>query len=524
METFLRRFRILALASVAAIVGAIVPVLGMLWITWALAISDEEALLTLTAQRVLIRADRAARDANQTFEALSRTTLTPCSPAHIDLMRQLVFNTRTIEEIGRFENGQLTCTSWGPVDTPIPYGKPDFETASGLGVTLNVRPALPGGATKLALSRGDYNVLVDPARFIDVVAPAQISMGLATAQGQLIAQSEGAPARRVATLAQTPSVGMDDDLAFSAIRSGDWTAIAVEPRPGFLSTLRREQLILLPIALFLACFIVTLVVWQSRRRLSLANEIRTAIRHAEFEVHYQPILELASGRCVGAEALVRWRRHDGSWVAPALFIPVAEQSGVIGEITALVIERVGTDLGPALARDPTLHISINLAPVDLTTDVVLTRLQALTQRHGIDPAQVWIEVTERGVMDYEASRDIISRLREAGHRLSIDDFGTGYSSLSHLQQITFDALKIDKSFVDTIGVPSAKSAVIFHIIAMAKALGVSMVAEGVEHAAQADYLREHGVQFVQGWLYSRALPPDEFRTWVAGNRQACALG
>jgi sensor c-di-GMP phosphodiesterase-like protein len=128
---------------------------------------------------------------------------------------------------------------------------------------------------------------------------------------------------------------------------------------------------------------------------------------------------------------------------------------------------------------------------------------------------VWLEVTERGFIDYGAARDIIAEARAKGYRLSIDDFGTGYSSLTHLQQITFDALKIDKSFVDTIGVPSAKSAVIFHIIEMAKALGVSIIAEGVEHQVQADYLRANGVGLAQGWLYARALPPEEFVSYLA---------
>lgn len=198
---------------------------------------------------------------------------------------------------------------------------------------------------------------------------------------------------------------------------------------------------------------------------------------------------------MGAEALARWRRPDGSWVRPDLFITVAEDTGLIGDITALVIEHVGRDLGAMLARDPSLHVAINLAPDDLKTDVVLNRLNALIANHAIAPAQVWLEVTERGFMDYDSARDIIAEARAKGYRLSIDDFGTGYSSLTHLQQITFDALKIDKSFVDTIGVPSAKSAVIFHIIEMAKALGVSIIAEGVEHQAQADYLRANGVGF-----------------------------
>lgn len=514
-EANLRRFRIIAIASLLALVGAVVPIAAMLWITWSLAVSDEKALLTTTAERVLTRANRATGDAQRTFEALADTRLAPCSPAHINQMRQLVFNTRSVEEIGYFDNGRLACTSWGVIEKPIFFRPPDFTTSKGLGVTLNVHPALPGGSAKLAFSAGNYNVLIDPIRFIDVVAEPQVFMGLTMADGRFIARSNEAPDELIESLARTPRVGVDEEFAFSAVRVADWTAIALERRPGFFSSLRREQLILLPIGLFIAGLIVSMVVWQSRQRLSLRSEIATAIRNREFEMHYQPIIDVATGHCVGAEALVRWRRPDGSWVRPDLFIPVAEDTGLIGDITAIVIEHVGRDLGTVLARNPSLHVAINLAPADLKTDIVLTRLDALISRHAIAPAQVWLEVTERGFIDYGAASDIIAEARAKGYRLSIDDFGTGYSSLTHLQQITFDALKIDKSFVDTIGVPSAKSAVIFHIIEMAKALGVSIIAEGVEHQVQADYLRANGVGLAQGWLYARALPPEEFVSYLA---------
>jgi len=492
----------------------------MLWITWSLTISDEKALLNSVAERVLARARRATSDAHRVFQELSAFDAEACSPRHIALMRRLVFNTPSIEEIGYFEEGRLRCTSWGLTETVVPLTPPDFVMQDGLGMTFGVRPALLGGAVKLALGSGPYNALVDPVRFIDVIAEPQILMALATSDGRIVSRSGDADEAVLAELARAPRTGIDANLAFSAVRSGDWTAIALEPRPQIYSTLRREQLMLLPIGLFIASLIVSIVVWFSRRRLSFQAEIATAIRNGEFEVHYQPIVELRTGHCVGAEALIRWRRPDGSWVRPDLFIPVAEETGMIGEITGLVIEAVGRDLGRELARDPALHIGINLAPDDFKTDKVLDRLLRLTATLGLAPGQIWIEATERGFIDYEAARDVISKAHAAGYKVSIDDFGTGYSSLTHLQQIAFDALKIDKSFVDTIGVPSAKSAVIFHIIEMAKALGATLIAEGVEEQAQADYLRENGVELAQGWLYSRALPAGEFKAYLAAHPRA----
>ncbi len=489
----------------------------MLWITWSLAISDEEAMLDAIAERILTRTRTATADAQRVFDELATDRAKPCSPAHITLMRRLVFNTRAIEEIGYFENGRLRCTSWGPIGDEIMFETPDFVTRDGLGLTRGVQPALPGGAVKLAISSGQYNALIDPLRFVDVIAEPQIMMGLATRDGLIIATSNDTIGHDelMARLADAPRTDRDGKFAFSAIRSGDWTAIAMEREPSFLSTLRREQLLLLPISLFIGALVVSLVIWQSRRRLSFKAEIATALRNGEFEVHYQPIVEIRTGRCVGAEALVRWRRPDGSWVRPDLFIPAAEDTGLIGDITKLAIQHIGTDLGTTLARNRELHISVNLAPDALHTDMALAQLDELVSSHGVATSQIWLEVTERSFMDYDAAREIIFKIRASGYRLSIDDFGTGYSSLQHLQQITFDAMKIDKSFIDTIGVPSAKSAVIFHIIEMAKALEVTIIGEGVERQEQADYLRDNGVPFAQGWLYARALPAPEFNAYLA---------
>lgn len=488
----------------------------MMWITWSLALSDEKTLLGSVSDRILTRKERAISDARHVFGELAATTTEPCSEAHLNLMRSLVLNTRTVEEVGFFDNGRLACTSWGLIDRTFTSREPDFITREGIGVTLNIRPALPGGTPKLALSFGSYNVLVDPLRLVDVLAEPQIEMAISASSGLNVARTDDVTDAQLAAFAMEDGAGIQGNYIYSLAQSGDWVAIAFERRPSFFSTLRREQLLLLPIGLFLAGLIVSLVFWQFRQRLSLKAEIAAAIRHQEFHVQYQPIIEIASGRCVGAEALVRWRREDGSFVRPDLFIPVAEDNGLIGEITALVIARVASDMGAVLAADPSLHVSINLAPDDLKTDAILLKLNSAILGHGIDPGQIWLEVTERGLMDYDTASEIIDRMRNAGYRLSIDDFGTGYSSLQHLQQIKFDTLKIDKSFVDTIAIDSAKSTVIFHIIEMAKALGVSIIAEGVERQEQADYLRSNGVTLAQGWLYSRAMPADEFKASLEG--------
>lgn len=490
----------------------------MMWITWSLAVHDEQEELDIVAENVLARARRSTGQARTVLETLNARESGDCSPAHINEMRRLVFNTPSIEEIGHFSEGRLDCTSWGPVDGDIRLTAPDYTTRDRLGVTLSVRPALRGATPKLALQAGDYNVLLDPVRFVDVISTSRVQMALATRDGRIVAAMNDPDPSLIASLAANPRSGLEG-RHISAVRSDvDWTAITVEERPQIFKTLRREQWLLLPIGVFLAGMIVTIIVWFSRRRLSFSAEIALAIRNREFTLQYQPIIALSSGVCVGAEALIRWRRPDGSWVRPDVFIPVAEQSGLIREITGQVIVIAGTEIGSLLRADRSLHLAINLAASDFSGDHVFKGLEAMVRDQGVEPGQIWLEATERGFMDYSAAEDMIGRAKAIGYHIAIDDFGTGYSSLQHLQQMTFDVLKIDKSFVDTIGLQSAKSAVIFHIIEMAKALKVTTVAEGVEEASQADYLRENGVDLVQGWLYSRPLAAADFRAFVERNR------
>ena len=286
--------------------------------------------------------------------------------------------------------------------------------------------------------------------------------------------------------------------------------MVIAPRSKLDARLARERAVWLPVGLLMAAFMVGLVAWLSRRRLSLLGELKIALERNEFFVHYQPIIALATGECVGAEALIRWQRPDGSMVRPDLFIPVAEESGLILPITDAVIACVIADLRNALVADRALHVAINLCASDIETGRVLQVLDRVLAGTGIEPQQIWLEATERGFINAGAARATLEQARERGYAVAIDDFGTGYSSLASLQSLPLDALKIDKAFVDTIATDAATSSVTPHIIAMARSLKLQIVAEGIETQAQADYLAAQQVEFGQGWLFAKALPAAEF--------------
>jgi sensor c-di-GMP phosphodiesterase-like protein len=231
-------------------------------------------------------------------------------------------------------------------------------------------------------------------------------------------------------------------------------------------------------------------------------------------VEYQPIVDLQTRRWIGAEALVRWRRPDGRIIRPDNFIPVAEQSGVIQYVTECVAEIVAADLPSLIAIDPKFRVAINVSARDLGSEHTLAIIRNLLRNGRAHPENIAVEATERGFLQGNEAREVLAGIRGLGVEVAIDDFGTGYSSLSSLQTLNVDALKIDKSFVDTIGTDAATSHVVSHIIEMAHSLQLIIVAEGVETDAQAEYLQRRGVHYAQGWLFAVPMPVSALRAGI----------
>jgi sensor c-di-GMP phosphodiesterase-like protein len=201
-------------------------------------------------------------------------------------------------------------------------------------------------------------------------------------------------------------------------------------------------------------------------------------------------------------------------VSPDVFIPLAEQAGLVPEITLAIVVATLRDLGKLLQEWPQLCININLAPEDLTSESFSCELNRNLIEAGVAPTSIKLEITERAMVDTDAAREVIRNFRMRGHQIAVDDFGTGYSSLAYLETLELDTLKIDKSFVDAIGTEAVTNHVICHVIEMAKSLHLDMVAEGIESEHQADWLIEQGVEYGQGYLYSQPLTCTQFKEYV----------
>jgi diguanylate cyclase (GGDEF)-like protein/PAS domain S-box-containing protein len=263
----------------------------------------------------------------------------------------------------------------------------------------------------------------------------------------------------------------------------------------------------------------TSAVYESRlhvealERLQLRADLQHALRSDELVLHYQPEIDLATGEIIGAEALVRWQHPTRGLLAPIAFVPMAEESRLITSLDRWVLMtacRTAAELqdGPA---DLTMSVNISVAYLN-HPDLVPAVAQALRE-NNLEPARLVLEITESALLaDFDAVAPRLTALRAMGVRIAIDDFGTGYSSLAYLSHLDVDILKIDKSFVDRVTIDSQDAAITEAIISIGRSLDLQTIAEGVEDAGQAEWLRAAGCAIGQGYVWSRPVDLDTFRT------------
>lgn len=253
---------------------------------------------------------------------------------------------------------------------------------------------------------------------------------------------------------------------------------------------------------------------QVRRRHTMEHALRRALKSNQFIVHYHPLIAIATRRIVGLEALVRWEHPRLGLVPPSKFIPIAEESGLIVPIGEHILRTVCEQVVLwQQAGVPIVPVAVNWSAIQLQRQSVVEVVHRILGETGMQPQLLALEITEgelmRNARQHAAALQV---LRDAGVCIQIDDFGTGYSSLSYLRELPIDTLKIDRSFINHVDENPADQAIVSAILAMAKSLGLRVVAEGVETAAQLEVLNGHGCEVAQGFFFSRPLPAEQCRT------------
>jgi len=251
---------------------------------------------------------------------------------------------------------------------------------------------------------------------------------------------------------------------------------------------------------------------QANQRLSLERDLRRAVAQSEFVLHYQPKLCVSSLSLCGAEALIRWQHPERGLLPPGQFIPLAEETSLIIEIGEWVIRNAcqqvvaWQDQGLKLRR-----VAVNLSAIQLESDTFVDSVERILHETGLRPEFIEFELTESMVMrNPDRSLVTLNRLHQLGIRLALDDFGTGYSSLSYLKHLPVDTLKIDRSFVEGVPDNDGDAQIVRMIVALAKSVGLEVVAEGIETVTQRDFLMRLGCEFLQGYLIARPLPAEDY--------------
>jgi diguanylate cyclase (GGDEF)-like protein len=258
-------------------------------------------------------------------------------------------------------------------------------------------------------------------------------------------------------------------------------------------------------------------------RLALAGELRHAIESEQLVVFFQPKADLATGRIVGAEALVRWQHPERGFIPPNDFVPIAERTGLIKPLSRFVLAAAVRQCAAWNAQGHELHISVNLTIPDLLDLELPDRISALLESTGVDPSQLELEITETTILaDPFRVRQVLERLDGMGLRMAIDDFGTGYSSLAYLRRLPVSTIKIDRSFVMGMDENASDATIVRSTIDLGRNLGLDIVAEGVETQAAWEALREHGCTLAQGYLISKPVPAGEFEALLEVPRSAKA--
>ncbi len=510
MNWFARKSLVFTLAAViatAALIG------GGIGLSYYAALNEARRTVDSAARQTAERVYTVFWQAEGVLAAMAYLARQGCSRDLVMAMRGVIAGNASLHNMVYLTpNGRIGCTALGVIDPPVavddvallrPPGSlvsftPPVETLFTPGRSIIARHNLRNGGALEALFAP--SVLVAP---IETSALRNVARGSVTMAGTVLTTFGGEGGGGNGFIGSTAEVGLFDTTVSVAVPSGycfrDW---------------ERGAVLLGGVGLMVMAG-VTAYAWQwSGRQSPLRADLDDALRYNQFEVHYQPVIDLATDRCIGAEALLRWHHPVRGLVRPDEFIPVAEDTGQIIPITRWLLRRVCEQVGDLLRADANFHVTVNLSPPHFKTLEVVADAKQTLAECNVSPSQVLFEITERGLVDDIGCRAVIEAFSEIGCEVAVDDFGTGYSSLAYIQNFRLDHLKIDQAFVKAIGTGAATAGLADVIIDMAKALGLRIIAEGVETQAHVDFLKARKVESAQGWYYSKPLDVDTFREFV----------
>ena len=474
------------------------------------------AELNISARRVIALTEARLDRAIEALEELAQRNVGSCLDADRDAMHEVSFRSVPVKEVSIVgPDGRTQCTNLA-----IPFGQRQvlspIRTARGdlaievmqLGERLDnvvrVRRAIAGGAWLAALIPSDLLI----PRISRTGGPVVVTASLATGDGMMIGEHNAANTDVLdALVARTQSERYGVYATTSMAR-----AQARQAHAGIVAAASAGAGVTAMLILALVAF------GPMRSRDNPAAELARAIRNDEFVPYYQPIVDLTDARVVSAEVLVRWRKSDGTLVPPVHFIPLAESSGLIVELTRALMRRVCVEAGAEIGKRPNFRIGFNLSARHFADEAIVEDVREIFTGSAISPSQVLLEVTERQALkNLTIARRVIASLQGLGVHVGIDDLGTGHSGLSYMLKLGVDFIKIDKMFVDAIDTERYSTTIIETLVNLARDMRLEIIAEGVETFEQVQHLRARGIRKAQGYVFAPPLPGSSFLKLLAAS-------
>jgi sensor c-di-GMP phosphodiesterase-like protein len=463
----------------------------------------------VSARRTMVLAENRITRVVQGLEDLAERGVASCSPADIERLRREAFAASPIKELSVVgPDGQMLCTDIGVQlghrkilsSQPIMPSSEFWLEVARIGtparLMVQIRRQAPGAAGLAAL--------VPTELFVPQVStqggPVTYFARMMLRDGTVVGQS-GVP----------PEQSADAQNAFVKQLESSRYGLKVQvvlPRAlvaaGRLDLHTLGLIVTGGIALIISLFAL---IMPLRQRETPISEIERALKADEFIPYYQPIVDITTGRLLGVEVLVRWRKPDGSVVGPGHFIPLAESSGLILELTRVVMRKACAEIGAEVGRRPHFKVGFNLVARHFSDEKILSDVGDIFGDGPIRLSQVVLEVTERQPLaNLTAARRVIAALQGIGVRVAIDDVGTGHSGLSYLLKLGVDIIKIDKMFVDAISTDGNSATIVETLVDLARNMRMEIIAEGVENFNQVISLRDRGIHAAQGFVFAPPLP------------------
>ena len=500
----------------ATVLAAGLGILATYFLSRSDALHLAEDRLRAEAEHILVVEEAGASESRAVLARLNASTLGFCSEAEIASFRKLIYQSEYLKDAGRMRDGRIECSATlSREDLSRQQYKPDLTRRDGSKVYRDPAPLQIGTLSTILVQLGDSYIVYNP--FHERNLKSSFMHYLVTDRD--IPSQQSAPLSGGQLAAPAYILTKDGDARFG----GSLYATRCSKR--FTSCMTTYMTVsealqssgsraLGPIALgglIGATFGFLLSFFYGRSR-SIEQQLRRAIRGGKVRMVYQPIVELVSGRTVGAEALARWTDEYGEAVGPDIFVGIAEEHGFVGELTRLVVREVLREFGETLRNHPEFWININVAATDLGDAGFLPMLEDALHRAEVLPSALGIEITESCTVRKQEAVQAIRYLRTRGHCVFIDDFGTGYSSLSYLKDLSVDAIKIDKVFTQAIGTEAVTAGILPQILSIAEALNLRTIVEGIETVEQAGYFAGSARPILgQGWLFGRPAPAESLQ-------------